>query len=147
MLLVGWLAHVTPHQASDARLPRSWLFARLLVASSLALQYAASLSAPPSVWPQPLRRPWHSAAREWPLANHTCARLGVEASEGTSGLVCWMGVDGMQPTSILLWEMAALGAITLRCLCAGRDGSSGGTRRLSCRGGRWREGRECKRVV
>lgn len=118
VLAAGWLTFVAPCvREPDGTCPRSWLAVRVLLATSIAIQYAAALSAPPTVWAEPDRRPWAHIGHGWPEANGTCARLGVTPVDAASGLVCWMAVDGTKNTSTLLWEMTALGTLTLCCLC------------------------------
>ena len=59
----------------------SWLAARLLLGTSVALQYLARLSLPPTVLAAPERRPWAEWVDGWldsagTQPNGTCARLG-----------------------------------------------------------------------
>ena len=73
MLLAGWLRFGRAGRAS-------WLAARAVLAVAIALQYAAGVSLPPSVWAEPARRPWVTWGADWPAGAETCARLGSNAT-------------------------------------------------------------------
>ena len=73
VLLAGWLRFGRAGRAS-------WLAARAVLAVSIALQYAAGVSLPPSVWAEPARRPWDTWGAGWPAGAETCARLGSNAT-------------------------------------------------------------------
>lgn len=133
MLAAGWLAFLTPRRRRSNVAARSWLATRLLLGTSIVIQYAASLSVPPTVWPAD-RRPWANVGRGWAPANDTCERLGVEDSGSTSGLACWMAIDGQQSSTLLLWDLMALGSLTLCSLCPLPKGSMPGVamRKSTC---------------
>ena len=73
VLLAGWLRFGRAGRAS-------WLAARAVLAVAIALQYAAGVSLPPSVWAEPARRPWVTWGAGWPAGAETCARLGSNAT-------------------------------------------------------------------
>ena len=115
VLIAGWLRFGRAGRAS-------WLAARAVLAVAIALQYAAGVSLPPSVWPEPARRPWDTWGADWPPAAATCARLGSNATttngQLTSGLVCWAGLGGGLSPWWLSADFAAFGLCTLRCAAA-----------------------------
>ena len=77
LMLVGWLRFAVPRgMSSDARADAgagraswlreaSWLCVRVLLGTSVALQYLATLSLPPTVLPAPGRRPWADWGESW----------------------------------------------------------------------------------
>ena len=116
----GWVRFV-----SDSR--ASWLGVRLILVASVALQYAASLSLPPSLLPMPSRRPWiawgchehdHACDDTWSPAAATCSQLGVRnvsalADAPPSGLMCWAALDGQLSTTWLSPDLIAFALATL----------------------------------
>ena len=115
VLIAGWLRFGRAGRAS-------WLAARAVLAIAIALQYAAGVSLPPSVWPEPARRPWDTWGADWSPAAATCARLGSNATttngQLASGLVCWAGLGGGLSSWWLSADFAAFGLCTLRCAAA-----------------------------
>ena len=109
----------------------SWVLVRALLAVSIALQYAAGVSFPPTISPWPTRRFWTNLGDYLQLGNSTlggavCERLLPEddivharASEYAEGgqvlsdVICWFGTDGYLSPSWLIPEFLALVACTL----------------------------------
>ena len=102
---VGWLRF----QQNGSPAPRHWRHVASMLLISILVQYIAILSPlPPTVWSEPDRRPWSDWGESWESANGTCERIGSTDPNGaTSGLVCWLGVDGRLDSWLLLVDVFA----------------------------------------
>ena len=116
LLAIGHVALRVGYRRDASAEASAWGRAGALIAIAIVAQYAAALSMPPSVWPDP-RRPWAMWADGYAPAAHACERLGSTAR--ASGLVCWMSIDGGTPITNVRLDLASLATCLLAALALG----------------------------